>query len=189
MSNLEYIPIKDIKAGMKGINVLGIILEISAPTLTKESREVRSLRVADQSAVINLSVWDTPGALLIPGDIIRVTRGYASTFRAALTLYCSKNGDLQKIGEFCMLFNEQLNMSEPIPTLMNQQMGPERNNGAHNNGNNRQPISQVQNSTQGKPSTPTSQTPPTSSAQSHDHKMPHKTYVRGRGAHRNNTRR
>lgn len=58
-------------------------------------------------------MWDEPGKLLQPGDIVRLTKGYASIWRQSLTLYAGKNGEILKIGEFCMLFNEQLNMSEP----------------------------------------------------------------------------
>lgn len=58
-------------------------------------------------------MWDEPGKLLQPGDIVRLTKGYASIWRQSLTLYSGKNGELLKIGEFCMVFNEQLNMSEP----------------------------------------------------------------------------
>lgn len=58
-------------------------------------------------------MWDEPGKLLQPGDIVRLTKGYASIWRQCLTLYSGKNGEILKIGEFCMLFNEQLNMSEP----------------------------------------------------------------------------
>lgn len=109
----EYVQIKELKPGMKNINAVFIVLEVGPPTLTKEAREVRTLRVADASACVNLSVWDAAGALLQPGDIVRLTRGYAALWRAQLTLYSGKTGDLQKVGEFCMLFNEQVNMSEP----------------------------------------------------------------------------
>lgn len=51
--------------------------------------------------------------MLQPGDIVRLTKGYASIWRQSLTLYAGKNGEILKISEFCMLFNEQLNMSEP----------------------------------------------------------------------------
>ncbi|KAF9408210.1 hypothetical protein HW555_012020 [Spodoptera exigua] len=106
--------IKDLKPGMKNINAEFIVLEVGPPTLTKEAREVRTLRVADATASVNLSVWDEPGALLQPGDIVRLTRGYASLWRSALTLYSGKSGDIQKVGEFCMLFNEQA-PSAPAP--------------------------------------------------------------------------
>ncbi|CAH0546769.1 unnamed protein product [Brassicogethes aeneus] len=109
----NYVQIKDMRPGLKNINVVFIVLEVSHPTLTKENREVRTFKVADSSGSINASVWDEPGQLLIPGDIVKLTKGYVSVWRNCLTLYTSKGGDLQKMGEFCMVFNEQLNMSEP----------------------------------------------------------------------------
>lgn len=109
--------IKEIKPGLKNINVVFIVLEVGQATLTKENREVRTFKVADQSAAINVSVWDEPGKLLIPGDIVRLTKGYASIWRQCLTLYSGKNGDISKIGEFNLIFNEMLNMSEPNITV------------------------------------------------------------------------
>lgn len=133
--------IKDIRPGQKNINVVFIVLEVSYPTITKENREVRTFKVADNTACINVSIWDEPGQLLAPGDIVRLTKGYASVWRQCLTLYSGKNGDIQKIGEFCMVINEQLNMSEPNPALaiVNQggsgPPGSNINNSITNNGN------------------------------------------------------
>lgn len=102
--------------------------------------QVRTLKVADSTACINLSVWDEPGHVIVPGDIIKLTKGYAAIWRQCLTLYSGKNGDIQKIGEFCMTFNEQLNMSEPMPVVPNTNAGPQNlnniNNGTTNNGGN-----------------------------------------------------
>lgn len=50
---MDHIPIKDIKPGMKNINVMFIVLEIQAATKTKENREVFSFKIADQTAAIN----------------------------------------------------------------------------------------------------------------------------------------
>lgn len=88
-------------------------------------------------------MWDEPGKLLVPGDIVRLTKGYASLWRQCLTLYSGKNGDISKIGDFCLVFNEQLNMSEPnltlgnqMPSMMNSPMlNTTINNGISNNGN------------------------------------------------------
>ncbi|KAJ9573847.1 hypothetical protein L9F63_008771, partial [Diploptera punctata] len=135
-------PIKDIRPGQKNLHVVFIVLEVGHPTVTKENREVRTCKVADATACINVSIWDEPGQLLAPGDIVRLTKGYASIWRNCLTLYSGKNGDIQKIGEFCLVFNEQLNMSEPNPALatqMNQSSGTPNNNSissGNNNGNN-----------------------------------------------------
>lgn len=132
-----YVQIKDMRAGLKNVNVVFIVLEVGPPTLTKESREVRTFKVADQSACINCSVWDEAGQLLVPGDIVRLTKGYASLFRNCLTLYTSKGGDLQKIGEFCMVFNEQINMSDQSQVLpMTSGAAGPLNNVPLNNGTN-----------------------------------------------------
>lgn len=117
---MEFIHIKDIRPGMKNLNVVFIVLEVGHTTVTKENREVRTFKVADQTACVNVSVWDEPGQLIVAGDIIRLIKGYASVWRNCLTLYSGKNGDVQKIGEFCMVFNEQINMSEPNPALAQQ---------------------------------------------------------------------
>ncbi|KAM3955818.1 SOSS complex subunit B homolog [Aphomia sociella] len=194
MSTIEYVQIKELKPGMKNINAVFIVLEVGPPTLTKEAREVRTLRVADATASVNLSVWDEPGALLQPGDIVRLTRGYASLWRAALTLYSGKSGDIQKVGEFCMLFNEQVNMSEPQPTPPPSAPpglsapASDRTNGAHSAPRVHQPPNQPTGAAAG-----TTQHTPKSdrfTPNSQDHnKHGHKTYVRGRGHQRGNNRR
>ncbi|XP_041989115.1 SOSS complex subunit B homolog [Aricia agestis] len=186
MNTTEYVQIKDLKPGLKNINAVFIVLDVGPPTLTKEAREVRTLRVADASACVNLSVWDEPGALLQPGDIVRLTRGYASLWRSALTLYSGKSGDIQKVGEFCMLFNEQVNMSEPQPTPPPPANPPQdRSNGTHQPPRN---LSQSQTPPTG-PSLAPKNERFTQNNQEHGNKHQHKTYVRGRGHQRGNNRR
>ena len=46
------------------------------PNTTKDGHEVRTCKVADRSASINLSVWDEPGHYLQQGDICRLSKGY-----------------------------------------------------------------------------------------------------------------
>ncbi|ERL90720.1 SOSS complex subunit B homolog [Dendroctonus ponderosae] len=131
----NYVQIKDMRPGLKNINAVFIVLEVGPMTLTKENREVRTVKVADASACINTSVWDETGQLLNPGDIVRLTKGYLNIWRNCLTLYTAKGGEMQKIGEFCMVFNEQHNVSEP--NLFAQVVGgPAQNNLALNNGTN-----------------------------------------------------
>ncbi|XP_020380240.1 SOSS complex subunit B1-like [Rhincodon typus] len=97
MSNDTYV--KDIKAGLKNLNLLFIVLEIGRVTKTKDGHEVRTCKVADKTGSINISVWDDVGSLIQAGDIIRLTRGYASIWKGCLTLYTGRGGDLQKVGE------------------------------------------------------------------------------------------
>ncbi|XP_004628672.1 SOSS complex subunit B2 isoform X1 [Octodon degus] len=129
MNGLGALPvfIKDIKAGQKNLNVVFIVLEIGRVTKTKDGHEVRSCKVADKTGSITISVWDEIGGLIQPGDIIRLTRGYASMWKGCLTLYTGRGGELQKIGEFCMVYSEVPNFSEPNPDYRGQ---PDR--GAHN---------------------------------------------------------
>jgi len=91
---MELTHIKDVRSGMKNLNIEFIVLEIGHPTVTKDNREVRSCRVADQTASINISIWDTPGQLLVPGDIVRVSKAYAVIWRNCLTLYSGKSGEV-----------------------------------------------------------------------------------------------
>ncbi|XP_050015317.1 SOSS complex subunit B2 isoform X1 [Alexandromys fortis] len=113
--------IKDIKAGLKNLNVVFIVLEIGRVTKTKDGHEVRSCKVADRTGSITISVWDEIGGLIQTGDIIRLTRGYASMWKGCLTLYTGRGGELQKIGEFCMVYSEVPNFSEPNPDYRGQQ--------------------------------------------------------------------
>ncbi|XP_014231287.1 SOSS complex subunit B homolog [Trichogramma pretiosum] len=149
MAQMDQILIKDLKPGQKSVNIVFIVLDLlGTPTMTKEKREIRTFKVADQSACINVSVWDEPGALMMPGDIIKLTKGYCSMWRNCLTLYSGKIGELQKIGEFCMAYNDQVNMSEPNAALTSQLVNNQLSNG--NNGNNGKHVP-VQNSA---PTTP-----------------------------------
>ncbi|XP_028847573.1 SOSS complex subunit B2 isoform X2 [Denticeps clupeoides] len=123
MSNIPgeaVLLIKDVKPGSKNLNIVFIVLEIGRVTKTKDGHEVRSCKVADKSGSIAISVWDELGSLIQPGDIIRLTRGYASIWKGCLTLYTGRGGDLQKIGEFCMVYSEVPNFSEPNPELLAQ---------------------------------------------------------------------
>lgn len=104
--------IKDIQSNMNNINVMCIVLEVNNAVPLKDNHEVRTVKIADSSACINFSVWDEPGAFLYPGDIIRIHRAYSIYFRNCLTLYVGKNGEIEKIGDFIMTFNESINMSE-----------------------------------------------------------------------------
>ncbi|XP_053576742.1 SOSS complex subunit B1-like [Bombina bombina] len=113
--------VKDVKPGLKNLNVLFIVLETGRVTKTKDGHEVRTCKVADKTGSINISVWDDVGTLIQPGDITRLTKGYASVFKGCLTLYTGRGGDLQKIGEFCMVYSEVPNFSEPNPEYVAQQ--------------------------------------------------------------------
>lgn len=80
---------------------------------------------------------------------------YANTFRGALTLYSGKSGEVSRMGDFCMTFNEQLNMSEPIVANRNPSQALPVNNGTNGNGRSNSATPQ------------TSSVPPTATANNH----------------------
>ncbi|CAB4063943.1 unnamed protein product [Lepeophtheirus salmonis] len=43
--------------------------------------QVRTVTVADRTGSVNLSVWDDPGKLINPGDIIRISKVYANVWK------------------------------------------------------------------------------------------------------------
>ena len=81
---------------------------------------MRTVKVADRTGMANLTVWNEIGKALQQGDIIRMSKGYTSMFKNSLTIYSTKNGEFVKIGDFCMIFSETPNMSEPNPELAAQ---------------------------------------------------------------------
>ena len=54
--------IRHLKTGMKEMTVVAVVLDNSGRVNpTKDGHEVRSIRIADRSGSVNLSVWDEPG--------------------------------------------------------------------------------------------------------------------------------
>lgn len=50
------------------------------PNTTKDGHEVRTLKIADKTGSINVSVWDEPGNFIQPGDICKLTKGWVKHF-------------------------------------------------------------------------------------------------------------
>jgi hypothetical protein len=168
----EFTLIRNLKPGMKDLSIMFIVLEIGRPTKTKEGHEVRSVKIADRSGSINLSVWDDLGKLIQSGDIIRMTKGYVSVWKNCLTLYLGKTSEFQKVNEFCMVFSELPFMSEPNAELQNpnhERMSFQGGNKNFNRGNGTFPANNAANGAPGSkwgnngPSGgPRTQPPPTS---------------------------
>ena len=108
----EYTPIRNLKPGMKDLTLMFIALEVGRPNQTKDGHEVRTVKVADKTGSVNLSLWGEPGKHLQSGDIVRMTKGYINVWKGCLTLYVGKSGEFYKLGEFCLLFSETPFMSE-----------------------------------------------------------------------------
>ncbi|VDN16780.1 unnamed protein product [Dibothriocephalus latus] len=50
-------------------------LKAGSPTRTKDGNEVRTVKVADRTGCINLSVWNEKGALIAPCDTLQLLQG------------------------------------------------------------------------------------------------------------------
>ena len=83
-------------------------------TKTKNGDKVWACKVADKTGGINISVWDDEAKLIQPGDTIQLTKSY-SVFKGCVQLCTGHGCDLQKIGEFCMVYSEVPKFSEPNP--------------------------------------------------------------------------
>ena len=106
-----------------------IVLDVGRASVTKDNHEVRTVKVADKSGSVNLSLWDEPGKQVqsgasvswrrlngfccpecaprsSSGDIIRLSKCYTNTWKGCLTLYISKTGEIFKVGDFCLIFSE-----------------------------------------------------------------------------------
>ncbi|XP_067931677.1 SOSS complex subunit B2-like [Watersipora subatra] len=116
----ETILVRDLKAATKNIHLTFIVLDVGKPTQTKEGHKVRTCKVADRTGSINVSAWDKFGDAIQPGDICRLSNGYAQYWKGCLTLYTGKGGDIVKVGEFCYPFSELPNMSEPNPEVLSK---------------------------------------------------------------------
>ena len=146
-SNQTYI--KDLKPNLKNINLQAIVLDICKPTQTKDGNEVRSVRIADRSGSINLSVWNNYGSLLKEGDIIKLTGCYTQIWKLSLQLKISTKGTLFKCGDFMMVFSEQPDMSvlssEALKMVQEQQAGGKPSNNNSNSNNNSSTVTSVSN--------------------------------------------
>lgn len=108
---------------------------------------------------------------------------------------------ISQVGEFCMLFNEQVNMSEPqVPAVAPSAGAPaapaERSATAHAHAGRTVPAAQGSAPPGAPPGAPAGAAQHNSKAErygsgapDHGNKHTHKTYVRGRGQQRGGSRR
>ena len=68
--NQQVTSIKDLKPGMNSLNLSFIVIDIGRAITTKENQEVRTVKVADRTGMVNLSLWNEPGKVGISALII-----------------------------------------------------------------------------------------------------------------------
>ena len=74
--NYSYLVCQDIQTSY----LLLLIVTSGKPTVTKDGHSVRTVKVADRTGAINMSVWDDVGDQLQTGDICRITKGLISFY-------------------------------------------------------------------------------------------------------------
>lgn len=112
-----FFHIRDLRHGMKNLNVEFMILEPSGMNRTKDGDQVWVFKIADSTAAINFAVIGDAGGFLRPGDICKVLNGFCTMFKNALTFYVGKQGTFRRTGDFCFVISEEINMSDPTTKL------------------------------------------------------------------------
>ncbi|MDR1992162.1 MAG: hypothetical protein LBQ98_01475 [Nitrososphaerota archaeon] len=96
-----YIQIKDLRAGMKRINLKAEVLEIPKPTQVHtqfgNTILVVNAIVGDDTDKINLCLWDGQINQINTGDYIELKNGQVCVFRGEKQLRLGKNGSLSII--------------------------------------------------------------------------------------------
>jgi len=93
--------IKDLKVGMKKINLKAKVLEIPKPTLVftrfGNYASVANASVTDETGTIKLCLWNEQISTVSVGDIVQVENAHMSIFRGQPQLRIGKNGKLNII--------------------------------------------------------------------------------------------
>lgn len=107
--------IKDLKPGMKSVNVLAKVVRMEEEREVGgrfgDSRRLREIVVGDESGVVTMSLWNEQIDQVSEGDIIYVENGYTTLFRGHLRLTVGRYGAI-KPGEGVESVNEDFNASE-----------------------------------------------------------------------------
>lgn len=104
----------ELKPGDKNLDLCFILVQLKSRNKLKNDLKITQFLVADESGSILCNFFDDVGLKLQEGDIIFLKGCYASVFKGHLILYASRPGYGQviKMGEFFMIYNDSINLSE-----------------------------------------------------------------------------
>ncbi len=90
--------IRDLRTGMKQVNLKAKILEIARPTLVftrfGNYASVANALIADETGTIKLCLWNEQIKSISAGDTVQIENARVSTFRGERQLRIGKNGML-----------------------------------------------------------------------------------------------
>lgn len=118
MTSEKITKINELQPNQKMLYCKFIVLDVGDAISTKDGHLITTCRVADETASINLSLWDGKGKAIKSGDILKLSNGYTNVWKRSLTLYTGKAGHLTRTGEFLYIFAE-------IPYLSTKGLFPE----------------------------------------------------------------
>ena len=93
------VKIKELRDGMKRINIKGTVTEKSdAREVTSRFKDqtyrVSTAMMSDQTGTIKLTLWNDQIEMVNVNDIIRIENGYITSFRGEIQLNVGKFGTL-----------------------------------------------------------------------------------------------
>ncbi|MEM1514498.1 MAG: OB-fold nucleic acid binding domain-containing protein [Thermoproteota archaeon] len=91
--------IRDLKDGMRGVNLVAKVLEVSEPREVISRFDGRAYRVADaiigdETGTIKLSLWNEQIGQVNINDTVKIENGYIRSFRGEKQLNVGKFGKL-----------------------------------------------------------------------------------------------
>jgi len=125
IADKQWKKINTIRPGDKIINTQFIVLYKVSTSKTKEGNTVWHMVVADNTAKINASLFDSYGEMLQPGDIVRLTGGYCGVFKNVATLYAGKRGMIERIGDFQFPFTDRPDGTDNMSRTQWVERGPD----------------------------------------------------------------
>jgi replication factor A1 len=93
------VKIKELRDGMKRINIKGTVTEKSDPREVTSRFKDQTYRVStaimsDETGTIKLTLWNDQIEMVNVNDIIRIENGYITSFRGEIQLNVGKFGTL-----------------------------------------------------------------------------------------------
>lgn len=105
--NQPLLRIKDLKVGMKKINLRAKILEIPEPkvifTRFGNYASVSNALITDETATIKLCLWNDQISSVAAGDVVQIENARVSVFRGESQLVIGRNGKLAKTDQPVLL--------------------------------------------------------------------------------------
>jgi replication factor A1 len=93
------VKIKELRDGMKRVNVKGTVTEKSDPREVTSRFKDQTYRVctatmSDETGTIKLTLWNDQIEMVKVNDVVRIENGYITSFRGEIQLNAGKFGTL-----------------------------------------------------------------------------------------------